>query len=208
MSTYTVVQKYLLDDWAVLVLATPTELEIGSTITVAGVDATFNGSATVRALPTQLFIGVDQEGDLLFDENVTLPNQVLYAKSSANIARVASTGTVTYAPTCSWISADDLEWWLNIPVASTNDQLFLVQCAAAASQFAWRRRQEAGYVDSLITAPSEDVKLGTMMYGGALYRQRGSLDSIASFESMGPAPVIGLSGLVKQLLGIDRPAVA
>lgn len=208
MATYRVVQKYLVDDYAVLVLATPSELEVGSSITVAGVDATFNGSYSVRALPTQLFVGTDQEGDLLFDENVILPYQVLYAKTASDVERVTSNGTVAYAPTCTWITATDVEDWLGIGTATAGDAAFLTICAAAASQFCWRRRQEAGYVDSLTTVPSQDVKLGTTMYGGALYRQRGSLDSISSFQDFGVAPVQGLSGIVKQLLGIDRPAVA
>jgi hypothetical protein len=46
------------------------------------------------------------------------------------------------------------------------------------------------------------------MYGGALYRQRGSMDSFASFQSMGTVPVMGLNGMIRQLLGIDRPQVA
>jgi hypothetical protein len=208
MAAYSVVQKYLIDDYAVLVLATPSELEVGASIVVAGVDATFNGSYTVRALPTTLFTGVDEQGDLEFDPDVILPNQVLYAKTADDVQRVAATGTVTYSPTCTWIDADDIEDWLGIGTATAGDAAFLTICASAASQFAWRRRQEAGYVDSLTTVPSQDVKLGTIMYGGALYRQRGSLDSLSSFSDMGVAPVNGLSPLIKQLLGIDRPAVA
>jgi hypothetical protein len=41
-----------------------------------------------------------------------------------------------------------------------------------------------------------------------LYRQRGSIDSFASFDGMGGGPVTGLNGVIKQLLGIDRPQVA
>ena len=59
MATYTVTHKYLLDDYAVLQLLTPTELVVGGAITVAGVDATFNGSYTVYALPQYLYLGVD-----------------------------------------------------------------------------------------------------------------------------------------------------
>jgi hypothetical protein len=208
MAAYSVVQKYLIDDYAVLVLATPSELEVGASIVVAGVDATFNGSYTIRALPTTLFTGVDEQGDLEFDPDVILPNQVLYAKTADDVARVVSAGTVTYSPTCTWIDADDIEDWLGIGTATAGDAAFLTICASASSQFCWRRRQEAGYVDSLTTVPSQDVKLGTIMYGGALYRQRGSLDSLSSFSDMGVAPVNGLSPLIKQLLGIDRPAVA
>lgn len=208
MATYTVTNKYLIDDYAVLQLLTPTELEVGQSITVAAVDATFNGTYTVRALPQYLYEGVDGEGDLVYNVNVPIANQVLYAKTAADIDRTAATGTLTSTPTCSWITATDIEDWLGIGTATAADATFLTICASSASQFCWRRRMEAGYVDSLTTVPSQDVKLGTIMYGGALYRQRGSMDSFASFQLMGTAPVMGLNGMIRQLLGIDRPQVA
>jgi hypothetical protein len=208
MAVYSVTNKYLIDDFAVLQLLTPTELEVGQSITVAGVDATFNGTYTIRALPQYLYEGVDSEGDLLYDVNVPIANQVLYAKTAADVDRTAASGTLTSTPTCSWITATDIEDWLGIGTATAADATFLTICASSASQFCWRRRMEAGYVDSLTTVPSQDVKLGTIMYGGALYRQRGSMDSFASFQSMGTAPVMGLNGMIRQLLGIDRPQVA
>jgi len=208
MAVYSVTNKYLIDDFAVLQLLTPTELEVGQSITVAGVDATFNGTYTIRALPQYLYEGVDSEGDLLYDVNVPIANQVLYAKTAADVDRTAASGTLTSTPTCTWISAGDVEDWLGIGTATSADAAFLTICASSASQFCWRRRMEAGYVDSLTTVPSQDVKLGTIMYGGALYRQRGSMDSFASFQSMGTAPVMGLNGMIRQLLGIDRPQVA
>jgi hypothetical protein len=208
MAVYSVTNKYLIDDFAVLQLLTPTELEVGQSITVAGVDATFNGTYTVRALPQYLYEGVDSEGDLLYDVNVPIANQVLYAKTAADVDRTAASGTLTSTPTCTWITATDIEDWLGIGTATAADATFLTICAASTNQFCWRRRMEAGYVDSLTTVPSQDVKLGTIMYGGALYRQRGSMDSFASFQSMGTAPVMGLNGMIRQLLGIDRPQVA
>jgi hypothetical protein len=208
MATYSVTNKYLIDDFAVLQLLTPTELEVGQSMTVAGVDATFNGTYTIRALPQYLFEGVDTEGDLLYDVNIPIANQVLYARTAADVERTAASGTLTSTPTCTWISAADVEDWLGIGTATSADATFLTICASSASQFCWRRRMEAGYVDSLTTVPSQDVKLGTIMYGGALYRQRGSMDSFASFQSMGTAPVMGLNGMIRQLLGIDRPQVA
>jgi len=208
MATYSVTNKYLIDNYAVLQLLTPTELEVGQSITVAGVDATFNGTYTVRALPQYLYEGVDTEGDLLYNVNVPIANQVLYARTAADVDRTAASGTLTSTPTCSWITATDIEDWLGIGTATAADATFLTICASSASQFCWRRRMEAGYVDSLTTVPSQDVKLGTIMYGGALYRQRGSMDSFASFQSMGTAPVMGLNGMIRQLLGIDRPQVA
>jgi hypothetical protein len=47
------------------------------------------------------------------------------------------------------------------------------------------------------------------MYAAALWRSRGSLENVfASFDGMGTAPQQSLTPIVKQLLGIDRPAVA
>ena len=208
MATYTVTHKYLVDNYAVLQLLTPSEVTVGGAITVASVDATFNGSYTVYALPQYLYIGTDTEGDLLYDYNIPIANQVLYAKTASDVERTAATGTLSFTPTCTWITATDIEDWIGIGTATAGDTTFLTICAAAANAFCYRRRVEAGYIDSLTTVPSQDVKLGTIMYGGALYRQRGSIDQYASFDGMATAPVVGLSGMVKQLLGIDRPQVA
>lgn len=208
MAVYQVISKQLTSNYAVLQLLTPAELEVGQSITVASVDATFNGTYTIRALPDYYFVGIDDEGDLEYNPGITIPNQVLYARTAADVARQTASGTLTATPTCSWITATDIEDWLGIGTATAADATFLTICASSSSQFCWRRRMEAGYVDSLTTVPSQDVKLGTIMYGGALYRQRGSMDSFASFQSMGTAPVMGLNGMIRQLLGIDRPQVA
>ena len=208
MAVYTVTHKSLLDNYAVLQLLTSNEIAVGQSITVAAVDATFNGTYTVYALPEYLYIGTDAEGDLVYDYNVAIQNQVLYARSGTDLTRIAATGTVTYTQTCTWITAAQIEDWLGIGTATAADTTFLTQCASAANAFCYRRRQEAGYVDSLTTSPSGDVTLGTIQYGGMLYRQRGSIDSFASFGDGGAVSVTGLSGIIKQLLGIDRPQVA
>jgi hypothetical protein len=208
MATYTVTNKYLVDNYAVLQLLTPNEIAVGQSITVAGVDATFNGTASVVAIPQHLFIGVDTQGDLLYDYQIPIQNQVLYAKTSSDVERTAATGTIAYNPVCTWITATNIEDWLGIGTATAADTTFLTQCASAANAFCYRRRQEAGYVDSLTSSPSGDVTLGTIQYGGALYRQRGSIDVFASFSEMGTAPTTGLSPIIKQLLGISRPQVA
>jgi hypothetical protein len=208
MATYTVTNKYLIDNFAVVQLLTAAELELGQSITVAGVGSPFDGSFTVRALPQYRFTGVDTEGDLLYDYQEPIANQVLYAKTADNVERQSATGTVSSTPTCTWVTASDIADWLYVAQAVAADVTFLTICASAANQFCYRRRQEAGYVDSLTTVPSQDVKLGTIMYGGALYRQRGSIDQFASFDQMGTTSVVGLAPIVKQLLGIDRPQVA
>jgi len=208
MAVYSITQKYLIDNYAVVQLLTDAEIELGASVVLAGVDATFNGTYTVRALPQYLYVGIDTEGDLLYDVNIPIANQVLVAKTASNVTRTAASGTLTITQTCTWVTAAMLEDWLGIGTATAADAAFLTICASACSQFAWRRRMEAGYIDSLTTVPSQDVLLGTQMYGGALYRQRGSVDQFASFQNMGVTPVMGLNGMIRQLLGIDRPQVA
>jgi hypothetical protein len=208
MAVYSVTQKYLIDNYAVVQLLTDAEIELGASVVLAGVDATFNGTYTVRALPQYLYVGIDTEGDLLYDVNIPIANQVLVAKTADDVARTAASGTLTITQVCTWVTAANLEDWIGIGTATAADAAFLTVCASAASQFCWRRRMEAGYVDSLTTVPSQDVFLGTQMYGGALYRQRGSVDQFASFQNMGVTPVMGLNGMIRQLLGIDRPQVA
>jgi hypothetical protein len=208
MATYTVTFKQLLDKYAVLQTLTTNELEVGRSFTVTNVGAPFNGTFTVYALPQYEFTGTDTEGNLLYNVDMPVPNQVLYALTGTNVERTAATGTITFSPVCTWITAQQIEDWLGIGTATAADTTFLTQCASAVNQLAFRRRYEAGYFDSLTTSPSADVTLGTIMWGGALYRARGSIDTFASFTEMGTAPVTGLSPMIKQLLGIDRPQVA
>lgn len=160
------------------------------------------------ALPQYLFVGVDTAGNLLFDVDIAVRNQVLYALTDDDVERTATGGTITFTVTCSWITAGQIEDWLGIGTASALDTAFLTSCASAANQFAFRRRYEAGYFDSATTSPSGDITLGTIMLGGAYYRARGDIDTFASFNEMGTAPTVGMSPIIKQLLGIDRPQVA
>jgi hypothetical protein len=94
---YQVAHKTLLDNYAVLETLTPNEVYVGASIVVAGVDATFNGTYTVLDVPEYLFIGVDEYGDLLFNYEVAVPFQILYAKTASYVTRTTATGTVTLA---------------------------------------------------------------------------------------------------------------
>jgi hypothetical protein len=210
MATYTVTNKYLIDDFAVLQLLTPSEIAVGQSITVAGVDATFNGTYSVRALPQYLFIGVDTEGDLLYDYQMPVADQVLYAKTASNVERVAASGTVAYDPVCTWVTAAQVATYLGINIPNpSDDYTLLTQSVSAGNQFCYRRRQESGYIDSLTTSPGGDATLGTLMYCAALWRSRGSIEATyATFDGMGSAPQQSLTPIVKQLLGIPRPSVA
>jgi hypothetical protein len=207
MATYTVSSKQLTNNYAVLTTLEPAPLEIGQNITVASVGTPFNGTFKILDLPEYLFIGVNSTtGFFEFNESQPIANQVLYACTGDDVLRVQSfVGTITYTQTCTWITASDIQTWLGIAVATAADEAFTTQCAAAANQFIYLRRQESGYHDGLGTAPSDAVKLGTIQYGGMLYRQRGAIDVFASFNEMGTAPVTGLSPIIKQLCGLDRP---
>ena len=210
MATYTVTNKYLIDNFAVLQLLTPSEIAVGSSITVAGVDATFNGTYTVRALPQYLYVGTDTQGDLLYDYQVPIADQVLYAKTASDVERVAASGTVSYDPVCTWVTAAQVMSYLGITITNpSDDYTLLTQSVSAGNQFCYRRRQESGYIDSLTTSPGGDATLGTLMYCAALWRSRGSIEATyATFDGMGSAPQQSLTPIVKQLLGIPRPAVA
>ena len=210
MATITVTHKQLRSNYAVLQTLTPAEFEVGDSIVVATVGVPFNGTKIVYALPQFLFLGIDSEGDLLFDYNIPIPNQVLFAETSDDIERTAATGTITYAPVCTWVSAAEVMTYLGITIANpSDDYTLLTQSVSAGNQFCYRRRQESGYTDSLTTSPGGDATLGTLMYCAALWRSRGSIENTyATFDGMGTATQQSLTPIVKQLLGIPRPAVA
>lgn len=211
MTAYSITHHQRADNYVVIQLLTASDIEVGQSVTITDLGHGINGTHTVYALPPYLFIGVSGEGDLLTDPEYPIANQILFYDAGDDLERsaVIPNGTLTYNPVCTWVTATDIEDWLGIGTASTLDQTFLTQCAAAANAFCYRRRQEAGYFDGLTTAPNASVKLGTIQYGGALYRSRGSIgDSFASFDGMGNTAYTGLSAIVKQLLGIDRPACA
>jgi hypothetical protein len=208
MAVYTITHKQLVDNYGVLQLLTNALIQPGDSITVASVDATFNGTRTVYACPQFYFLGVDDQGDLLLNYDWPIQNQVLFSLTAADVERTPTTGTLSYSPSVQWITAGQIEDWLGIGTATSADAAFLTQCASAANNFAFRRRQESGYIDNPSTSPSGDITLGTIMLGGAYYRNRGSIDQFASFSDGGGVAVTGLSGMIKQLLGIDRPQVA
>ena len=209
MATYNTSSKQLIDNYAVLQTLEANDFTVGQNIVVASIGAPFNGNFQIVDLPEYLFIGIDSQGFLQFNKNVPLLNQVLFACTGDDVARVAiSVGTITYTQTCTWITAGNIEDWLGIGTATAADTAFLTQCALAANAFCFRRRQEAGYFDSLTTSPSGDVTLGTIMYGGNLYRQRGAVTDFASFDGLAAGGTNGLSPMIKQLLGVNRATVA
>ena len=208
MATFTLTHGSRYSNYDVVQTLEDTDIGIGQSITISGSTGGFNGTHTVLAVPVYKFTGIDDEGDFVYDYDIIIPNQLLFKHNGDDLDRHSIVGTLTWTQTCTWISSSDVLSWLGISVATANDTTFVGSCTDAANAFAFRRRKEAGYFDSLTTVPSADVKLGTIMYAGALYRERGSVDSFASFNELGaPAPV-GSMGQIMRLLGINRAQVA
>ena len=197
-----------LDNYAILQTFVDTDIQSQDSVVVAGADHGFSGTHTVISTEPYEFIGVSDEGDLLFDYDVIMENQFIYKNTGDNFERSVATGTVTYTPTCSWITSADVTSWLGIEVATANDTAFIAVCVSAANSWAFRKRREAGYTDSLTTAPDGAAKLGTIMYAATQYRSRGAVDGYASFDSMGMGTPTMSLGQIMQLLGCGRPQVA
>ena len=212
MATYLTASKQLLDNYACISTLEPTDIQVGDSVVVASIGAPFNGTFTVLSCPQYEYLGVDGiTGEWLFNENVPRANQVLFACTGDAVEYAAFyTGTVSFTPTCTWVTVANLVTYLGVSITNPSDDYTLAtQAVSAGNQFCSRRRAEAGYNDSLSTSPSGDVTLGTIMYCAALWRSRGSLENVfASFDNMGSAPQQSMTPIVKQLLGIDRPAVA
>jgi len=210
MTTYNTASKQLLSNYACISTLEPTEIVVGQSITVASLGAPFNGTFTVLEMPAFLLSGVDSTtGEFQYDITQAIPNQLLFACTGSNVEYVKIfTGTVAYTQTANWCTAAEILTYIGIATATADDTTFVTQCASASNIFCYRRRQECGYFDALTPAPSGDVKLATIMYGAALYRQRGGISDFSSFDSMSAGSTNGLSPLVKQLLGVDRPQVA
>lgn len=201
--------RMVLDNYAVIELLEESSILPGEQFTIASLASGWNGSHVCYARPQYEYVGTDDQGDPLYNPEVPIPNQVLFAYTTANLLRVPVTGAhFQFEPTCTWVTAEQIQAWLGFTTVSIADDTFLHQCAAAANQFCWRRRNESGYADQLDVSPSGDVTLGTIMYGGALFRQRSSINEFASFSDMATATPTGLSPIIKQLLGISRPQVA
>jgi hypothetical protein len=212
VAVYTVIAIQRLDNYAVVQTLTDTPIEAGQSITLAGLGNGLDGTHTVLFCPQYEFIGVDAEtGEWLYNSTEPRANQVLFYDTGDAIewGTIVPTGTLTWTQTCTWITGTQIEDYLGIPLTSADDASFLTQCAAAANAFAYRRRVEAGYgQDSLTTSPGGDVTLGVIMIGAAYFRQRGSFNTLASFEGMGAPPASGVTPMIMQLLGINRPQVA
>lgn len=208
MASFTVSHIERIDDVTVLTTLEETDINIGSSVVVATVGNSMDGTYTVISVLPYAFTGVDSEGDLAFDYDVIRPNQVLYKNTGSDVGRTAVTsGTISWTPTCTWITADDVAVWLGLDYTNEQDTAFLDVCVSAANAFAYRRRRAARYSDSLTLVPDGAAKLGTIQYAAALFREKGSVDSFQSFDAMQMTAPTGSMGQILRLLGCNRAAI-
>ena len=209
MATYTITHKQVQDNVATVQVLQNPEFEVGQSVTITGLSG-FNGTYVITALPEYYFTGVTTQGDYTYDTARIIPNQIQFALTADNLERVAATGTLTYSITCTWIALGDLEDYLGYTFTSPSaDYDIATMAVGAANAFAFRKRQESGYWDSASTVPGLDVKLGATMYASVLYREKGSVEGLASFDPLATGgPVAGNFGQILRLLGVNKPQVA
>ena len=207
-----VVRAMRLDDYAVLQLLTNIDATPGQEIEISTVGNGFNDSGTLLVdCPQYEFTGVNNLGEWTFNYDNPVANQVMYQNTGADVTwyAVDPYGLVEWNPVCTWITNANVTEYLGVSFSAADDTNYLTKCVSAANQFCYRRRLEAGYLtDELHTSPGGDVTLGTIMVAAAYFRQRGAYNSLANFDGMGVTPPPGITPVIMQLLGINRPQVA
>ena len=209
MAVYTVTNRRRVNNVVALQLLTDPDINVGDTVTVSGTGATWTGTVTVISREGYYLQEVNDSGYLVFDTTIPKVNQICFELAGTDTdGYETSDGTVSIAHTVTWADDDDVIQWLGIDPTSSNDLAFVTTATKAANAWAYRKRREAGYTDAVASAPSDDVKLGTILYAAVQYRSRGAVDSFASFDNFGgvTAPTMSL-GQIYALLGIGRPQV-
>ena len=208
MATYDLAFNTRLDGVVVLQTFVETDIQVGDSVTIAGAGNDMSGTFTVLSTQDFEYLGQSDEGDFEFDSEVIRLSQFLYLDAGSDVTRTTATGTVTFTPSVSWTTSSDVLSFLGIDVATANDTAYIATCVQASNLYCFRKRREAGYTDSMTTVPGADIKFGTTLYAALLYRERGSADSFASFDSMSSVPTPSSMGRIMALLGCGRPQVA
>lgn len=209
MATYDLAFNERRDGVAVVQTFVANDIQVEDSITIASAGNNLNGTHTVISTQPHYFVGVDEYGDLEFDYNVIVENQVLFYSAYADLDRSVATGTISFTPSVSWITSANVTEWLGIDAATANDTAFIAKCVSASNYWCWNKRREAGYLDSQATAPNDSAKLGAVMYAATLYRERGtSGDSYGAYGAMGQFQQPVSLSRIMQLLGCGRAQVA
>lgn len=169
--------------------------------------------STVEGLEVGVCVRVYNTGEARLDKRhniatlVTATKTITFPVSGANITAFNPVAA-SLVPLVTWVSEDDVALFLGFtPEADSDDEQYLTLCTEAANDFGYRRREQAGYSDSKCLIPNPSTPQGVLLYAAALFRERGSVDSFASFQDMNIQPAIGSMGQILRLLGVPRPAV-
>ena len=171
-----------------LTLSDVENLYVGDTVYVNGVSQNFNGS--------HVLTGVNSTN-----------KTVTFTQGNQNHSQLDNlTGQLEVRP--QWCNSSDVLQWLGIDVATAGDTAFVETCVLASNEWAFRKRQESGYLsDRAAFFPSADVHLGTVNYASMQYRNRGAVDGFASFDSFGGGTPTMSLGQILALLGCGRAQV-
>lgn len=112
-------------------------------------------------------------------------------------------------PDVTWATVAQVADFVREPTATAQDNRELVAATEAANSWCYRRRLESNYVDDPTISPGPDVTRAVVMFAGTSYRAGGAADGFASFAELSAGGFVpsGTLGQVKQLLGVNRPAV-
>jgi len=212
MSTFTVTHQQITDNVCVVQTLESTDILVGQEITLSGCDASINGVHIVFQIPIYYFTGINDAGDYLFNDQIIFKNQILFQLVDDNIERSAvdPVGSLQWTtPTeCTWCDINDLTEFLGIAGATANDTAFMTTSVNASNAYCFKRRSQAGYKDDLVNVPDAAVLSGVVLMAASLYRERGSVDSFASFQDMTISAPVASMGRINSLLGIKRAQVA
>mgnify|MGYP006282442467 CR=1 FL=1 len=187
MPSYAVSGASLTGNVAAITLTSVGGLETGYTIEVAGVGSPFDGTYSLASVTSSTGI-------------------ITYARTAPDVSPLTVGGVVTVPVT--WIDTDDVITYLGLGPAEQVDANWLQVATDAANDWAYDRRQAAGYLDVPNAVPSPRCKVGTILYAASIYRSRGSIDGYNSYQSMEPVSQVGTSLEVFRLLGLNRAQVA
>jgi len=209
MTTFEIIQSSRVDGYGVVQTLEPiASIPLGSPVNIVGSSRGLDGNQqTVWSLVDYELIRVETNGTLVFDYDVPRPQQLIFPNAGDDLQYGVDTGEIRWEPEATWITSDEVTEWLGISAATANDTAFIATCVQAANTYCYRARHEAGYHDDADAVPDASVSLGTVMYAATLYRERGSVDSFASFDQMGGAVPFGTMSRIKQLLGVGRPQI-
>ena len=209
MTTFQIIQSSRVDGYGVVQTLEPiASIPLGSPVNIVGSSRGLDGNQqTVWSLVDYELIRVETNGTLVFDYDVPRPQQLIFPNAGDDLEYGVDTGEIRWEPEATWITSDEVTEWLGISAATANDTAFIATCVQAANTYCYRARHEAGYHDDADAVPDASVSLGTVMYAATLYRERGSVDSFASFDQMGGAVPFGTMSRIKQLLGVGRPQI-